>query len=61
MTDKLFDNQTQEPCQECHDTGMMELVMRDLSREPWPCLYCEAGRRVREALDAAKSQGELKD
>jgi hypothetical protein len=35
---------------------MTELVMTDLSREPWPCPYCEAGARIRDSRDAAKTQ-----
>ena len=46
-------------CAYCLGTGMMELVMRDQSREPWPCMYCAAGRRVRDARDAATGKGEL--
>ncbi|HEY6328043.1 MAG TPA: hypothetical protein VI756_01810 [Blastocatellia bacterium] len=41
------------PCTECCGTGFIELVMSDLSREPWPCFYCEAGARIREARDRA--------
>ena len=38
-------------CPYCLGTGYMELVMADLSREPWPCLYCPAGARVRDERD----------
>jgi excinuclease UvrABC ATPase subunit len=55
MTDKVFDNQTQGTCEHCKGTGTMELVMTDLSREPWPCPYCDAGMRLEKAKDAERS------
>jgi hypothetical protein len=48
-------------CTGCCDTGLMELVMSDESREPWPCFYCEAGARIREAWADASSAVDAKD
>ena len=56
MTDDSLEKPMALYCAYCQGTGMMELVMRDQSREPWPCMYCDAGRRVRDELDAAKNQ-----
>jgi hypothetical protein len=61
MTDDPLANLRQPFCVYCKGTGMMELVMADQSREPWPCMYCETGARVRDARDAAKDREELKD
>jgi|HubBroStandDraft_6_1064221.scaffolds.fasta_scaffold265507_2 excinuclease UvrABC ATPase subunit len=54
MTDKVFDNDAQGTCEHCQGTGTMELVMTDLSREPWPCPYCDAGMRLEKARDAER-------
>jgi len=56
MTDDSLERLMALYCAYCLGTGMMELVMRDQSREPWPCMYCQAGARVRDARDAAKTQ-----
>jgi hypothetical protein len=56
MTDDPLERLLALYCAYCLGTGMMELVMRDQSREPWPCMYCQAGARVRDARDAAKLQ-----
>jgi hypothetical protein len=56
MTDDPLERLMKLYCAYCLGTGMMELVMRDQSREPYPCIYCEAGARVRDARDAAKPQ-----
>jgi hypothetical protein len=61
MTDDPLANLRHLFCVYCKGTGMMELVMRDQSREPWPCMYCEAGTRIRDERDAARNQEELKD
>jgi len=45
-------------CPYCLGTGYMELVMADLSREPWPCTYCAAGARVRDDRDANRQRPE---
>jgi hypothetical protein len=42
MTDDSLEKLMALYCAYCLGTGMMELVMRDQSREPWPCMYCEA-------------------
>jgi hypothetical protein len=56
MTDDPLERLMKLYCAYCLGTGMMELIMRNQSRESWPCMYCEAGRRVRDACDAAKLQ-----
>jgi hypothetical protein len=59
MTDDPLANLRQLFRVYCKGTGMMELVMADQSREPrcspiTPCMYCEAGARIRDERDAAR-------
>jgi hypothetical protein len=61
MSDDQLARLRQLYCAYCFGTGIMDLVMEDQSREPWPCLYCQAGARIRDERDAAKNQEELKD
>jgi hypothetical protein len=56
MTDDPLEGLRHLFCVYCHGTGVMELVMKDQSREPWPCMHCEAGTRVRESREAAENQ-----
>ena len=61
MTDDPLEKLRGLFCGYCMGTGYMELVMADLSREPWPCLYCEAGRRVRDERDGRESNADSPD
>ena len=51
MTDDSLTELRALMCGRCFGTGMMEIVMADLRRGPWPCIYCEEERRIREKLD----------
>ena len=62
MTDDPLERLRQLFCGYCLGTGMMEIVMRDMSRVPWPCMYCEAGRRMRDERGASKElNADLRD
>jgi hypothetical protein len=56
MTDDPLERLRKLYCAYCFGTGIMDLVNEDQSREPWPCLYCEAGMRIRESRDAVQNQ-----
>ena len=56
MTEDPLNGLKQLLCIYCLGTGMMEIVMPDTSREPWPCLYCDAGSRIRDARNSGEFQ-----
>jgi len=51
MPDQTSTTPTEPSCATCNGSGIMQLVFRDLSREPWPCIYCDAGVRVRSSWE----------
>ena len=56
ISERAANEMPHQHCDACNGTGVVELVMTDLSREPWPCPYCEAGTLFRQSPDAGKNQ-----